>query len=220
MNCIAHRGFADSNPENTLPAVRAAADAGADWVEIDVRRCQSEELVVFHDETLDGLTDATGRVAETPLETLRSLTVGDSEATIPTLAAVFEAVPDGVGLNVELKENGLAEDCLAVFDRYDNDVLVSSFDADALREFATVSDVPLALLFANGPDAALDVARDIGCGAVHPFRRCCDAGVVDTAHGAGFDVNAWTVQNGTQADRLASLGVDGLIVDAPRFCRS
>lgn len=219
MDCLAHRGFAGVNPENTVQAVRAAASAGADWVEIDVRRCGSGELVVFHDETLDGLIDASGPVGETPLETLRSLTIGDSEATIPTLSAVFEAVPDGVGLNVELKERGLAADCLAVFDRYDNDVLVSSFDADALREVAAVSDVDLALLFANGPDAALDLAGDIGCSVVHPFRRCCDAGFVDTAHGAGFDVNAWTVQNGTQADRLASLGVDGLIADAPGFCR-
>lgn len=219
MNCIAHRGFAGVNPENTVPAVRSAAAAGADWVEIDVRRCESGELVVFHDETLDRLTDATGPVSGAPLDTLRSLAVGDSEAAIPTLAEVFEAVPDGVGLNVELKERGLAADCLAVVDRHDTEVLVSSFDADALREVAAVSDVRLGLLFANGPAAALDLARDIGCGAVHPFRRCCDAGFVDTAHGAGFDVNAWTVQSGTQADRLASLGVDGLIVDAPRFCR-
>ena len=219
MNCIAHRGFAGINPENTVEAVRAAASVGADWVEIDVRRCKSGELVVFHDETLDRLTDGSGAVAETDFETLRSLTVLDSTATVPTLAEMFEAVPDNVGLNVEIKEAGLTADCLDVFDQHGNDVLVSSFDADTLREFAAVSDVALALLFANGPDGALDIATKIGCSAVHPYRRCCDAAFVDTAHGAGVDISAWTVQNGTQADRLASVGVDGLIADAPRFCR-
>ena len=220
MNCIAHRGFAAVNPENTVPAVRNAAEAGADCIEIDVQRCGSGELVVVHDEALDRLTGASGTVADTDLDTLQSLTVLDSDAAIPTLAEVFDAVPDDVALNVECKERGLAADCLAAFDRFGNDVLVSSFDADALREFADCSGVPLALLFANGPDAALDAARDIGCAAVHPYRQCCDAALVDTAHGAGFEVNAWTVRNGTQADRLASLGADGLIADAPRFCRS
>jgi glycerophosphoryl diester phosphodiesterase len=220
VDCIAHRGFAGVNPENTVQAVRAAASAGADWVEIDVRRCGSGELVVFHDATLDGLTGATGSVAATPLETLQSLSIGDSDAGVPTLAEVFEALPGGVGLNVELKERGLAADCLAVFDRYDTEVLVSSFDADTLQAVAERSSVPLALLFANGPDAALDTATSLGCAAVHPYRRCCDAGFINTAHGAGFDVNAWTVKTETQADRLAALDVDGLIVDAPACCRS
>lgn len=219
MNCIAHRGFAGVNLENTVPAVRGAAEAGADCIEVDVRRCGSGELVVFHDADLGRLTDSTGTVAETPLETLQTLTVLDSDATIPTLTEVLRAIPDGVALNVECKEAGLAADCLAIVDDFENDVFVSSFDADTLSEFAAVSNVPLGLLFANGPDAALETARNIGCAAVHPYRRCCDVGVVDTAHGAGFEVNAWTVQNETQADRLASLGVDGLIVDDPAFCR-
>ena len=218
VNCIAHRGFAGVNVENTVPAVRAAVEAGADCVEIDVRRCGSGELVVFHDADLDRLTATSGVLANTSLSTLQSLSVLDSDATVPTLPVVFEAVPDDVTINVELKEAGLADDCLAVFDRFANDVLVSSFDADTLRELDG-SGVPLAVLFASGTSMALDVARDVGCVAVHPYRRCCDAGFVDTAHGAGFDVNAWTVQNDTQADRLASLGVDGLIADAPRFCR-
>jgi glycerophosphoryl diester phosphodiesterase len=219
VNCIAHRGFAGVNYENTVPAVRAAAGTVAHWVEVDVRRCGSGELVVFHDETLGRLTDASGAVAETDLDTLQSLTVLDSTATVPTLAEVFEAVPDNVGLNVEIKEAGLTADCVDVFDQHGNDVLVSSFDADTLREFGAVGDVGLALLFANGPDPALDIATKIGCNAVHPYRRCCDAAFVDTAHDAGLDINAWTVQNGRQADRLASLGVDGLIADAPGFCR-
>jgi len=219
MDCIAHRGFAGVNPENTLPAVAAAAAAGADAIEVDVRRCGSGELVAVHDAALDRLTGATGTVAETPLSTLQSLSVLDSGAGIPSLDSLVAAVPDGVALNLELKERGLAEDVIALTAAYPNDVLVSSFERDPLAVVAELSDLPTALLFANGPDAALDAARRLDCTAVHPFRRCCDAAFVDTAHGAGFDVNAWTVENGTQADRLASLGVDGLIVDDPAFCR-
>ena len=54
MRLIAHRGFAGVNPENTLQAVEAAAGV-ADAIEVDVRRCESGDLVVIHDETVDRL---------------------------------------------------------------------------------------------------------------------------------------------------------------------
>ncbi|WP_340101664.1 glycerophosphodiester phosphodiesterase [Salinibaculum salinum] len=219
MRCFAHRGFAGVNPENTVQAVRAAVEAGADGVEVDVRRCGTGELVVFHDDELGRLTDATGIVGEASLSTLQTLSVLESDATIPTLAEMFEATPDHVALNVELKERGLAADCLTVVDRFANDVLVSSFDTRALRNVGERSDVPLALLFGSDTDTAIDVARRLDCESLHPYRRCCDAGFVDTAHGAGFEINTWTIQSDKQADRLAALGVDGLIADAPRFCR-
>jgi glycerophosphoryl diester phosphodiesterase len=219
VHCLAHRGFAGVYPENTVLAVRAAVEAGADGIEVDVRRCGTGELVVVHDEHLDRLTDSTGAVGNTSRSTLQTLSVLDSDATIPTLAEVFEATPDSVVLNVELKERGLAADCLTVFDRFANDVLVSSFDASALREVGERSDVPLALLFHRETDTALDVARRLDCEALHPYRRCCDADFLDTAHDAGFEINAWTIQSAEQADRLSSLGVDGLIADAPQFCR-
>jgi glycerophosphoryl diester phosphodiesterase len=219
VHCFAHRGFAGVNPENTVPAVRAAVEAGADSIEVDVRRCGSGELVVVHDDRCDRLTDTTGTVGETSLSTLQTLSVLDSDATIPTLTEVFEATPDEVALNVELKERGLAADCLSVFDRFANDVLVSSFDAEALCDLGNRSNCPLALLFASDTATALDIARSLDCEAVHPYRRCCDVEFVDTTHGAGFEINAWTIQSDEQADRLSSLGVDGLITDAPRFCR-
>ncbi|MFC7172752.1 glycerophosphodiester phosphodiesterase [Haloplanus litoreus] len=49
---IAHRGFAGINPENTVAAVRMAADR-ADSVEVDVVACADGTPVVFHDARLD-----------------------------------------------------------------------------------------------------------------------------------------------------------------------
>jgi glycerophosphoryl diester phosphodiesterase len=158
VRCIAHRGFAGRYTENTLPAVEAAAAAGADCIEVDVRRCGSGDLVVVHD---DRLTDATGAVADTPLSTLVSLSVLDSGAGIPTLDAVFEAVPDDVALNLELKESGLAADTLAVADAHDNDVLVSSFERELLAAVQDHSDLPTALLFANSRPCGLPGASTV-----------------------------------------------------------
>ncbi|MFT4922018.1 MAG: glycerophosphoryl diester phosphodiesterase [Haloarculaceae archaeon] len=219
MRCIAHRGFAGVNPENTLQALRDAAAAGADAVEIDVRRCGSGEVVVVHDETVDRVSDGRGRVADLPLETLADLDVLDTGQGVPTLREAFATVPGDVTVNVELKERGLAGDVLAVADEYDSDVLVSSFDPQALREVRAAGSVPVALLFAEEPRDRLDTAAGLHCRAVHPHWRLCDAEFVSEAHATGFDVNAWTIQSPEVARDLQAVDVDGLIADTPHTCR-
>jgi len=95
MRLIAHRGFADRYPENTLRAVREASRF-ADEVEVDVRRCDSGELVVVHDCTVDRVTDEEGAVAHHSLAELRALDVLGTGEGVPTLAEVLSAVPPTV----------------------------------------------------------------------------------------------------------------------------
>lgn len=116
---FAHRGFAGENPENTVAAAEAAADAGgADWVEIDVVPTADGDPVVFHDAELSGrggppgapddrgLTDATATVRETDTATVTAAEVLESGETVPRLESVLDAVPVRVGVNVELKNPG------------------------------------------------------------------------------------------------------------------
>ncbi|EMA04222.1 glycerophosphodiester phosphodiesterase [Haloferax denitrificans] len=214
MRVIGHRGCPALAPENTLAAFDAAATR-LDWVELDVRRCGSGELVVFHDETLDRLTDAAGRVAETSLADLQELTIGDSEESVPTLAAVFDALPARVAVNVELKERGLADDLAAVVGDAGNEILVSSFDAEALREVRETSALPVAFLFASDWAESLSVASDLDCAAVHPHYDLLSSARVEEAHDRGFEVNAWTVPDREIVRRLREYGVDGVVVDDP-----
>lgn len=221
MQVIGHRGCADRAPENTCLAVRRAAPH-VDMVEVDVRRCGSGELVVVHDDRLRRLTGARGRVSETSYSRLRSLRVLESEEHVPLLADLLAVVPDQVGVNVELKHAGVADDLLAVLDGVPNEVLVSSFERDALREVGERSDLPLAYLFHQelkrlGRDwrHGLARARHLDCEAVHPSVGLCadSAEHVETARDEGFTVNTWTVKRPRTARLLRDVGVDGLIVD-------
>ena len=54
---IAHRGLSGLAPENTMAAFRRALDIGVDMIELDVLLSADDQLVVFHDETLDRTTD-------------------------------------------------------------------------------------------------------------------------------------------------------------------
>lgn len=96
--------------ENTIPSMRAAFDAGAAVVELDVHLTPDGSFAVFHDWTLDCRTEASGITEETPMARLKQLDVGygytaDGGATfpfrgrgigmMPTLTEVLEALPEG-----------------------------------------------------------------------------------------------------------------------------
>ena len=76
IHVCAHRGHSVGAPENTLPALLAAAERGATACEIDVVLTRDDEIVLLHDELLDRTTDGMGLVADHDLEALRRLDAG------------------------------------------------------------------------------------------------------------------------------------------------
>lgn len=53
---IAHRGDFSVAPENTMQAIQASYDRGADGIEIDIRQTKDYQIIVFHDETVQRLS--------------------------------------------------------------------------------------------------------------------------------------------------------------------
>ena len=72
---IGHRGAKGHVAENTVASIKKAIELGVDGVEIDVFRCLSGEIVVFHDKTLDKLTNGSGYIEEKSLSELKELKV-------------------------------------------------------------------------------------------------------------------------------------------------
>ncbi|MFC7202322.1 glycerophosphodiester phosphodiesterase [Haloferax namakaokahaiae] len=219
MRVVGHRGCPALAPENTLAAFEAAAEV-VPCIELDVRRCGSGELVVFHDETLSRLTGASGRVADTPFSELRRLTVGDSDESIPLLSEVFEVIPHSTCVNVECKHAGVASDLQRVVADVPNEILVSSFEREALREVTAETSLSTALLFSRWWRRSLRMAKKLGCAAIHPRYDLLSRERVEAAHDEGFEVNAWTVLDRETVRRLAEWGIDGVIVDDPKIAES
>src|SRR5690242_709486 len=87
---IVHRGGALEADENTIEAFAAAIGAGHTYVETDVRVTADGVLVVFHDRSLDRVTDRRGRVSDLPWSELARARVG-GRAAIPRLDEMLEA---------------------------------------------------------------------------------------------------------------------------------
>ncbi|MEF8778497.1 MAG: glycerophosphodiester phosphodiesterase [Natronomonas sp.] len=215
MRLIAHRGFASVAPENTLRAVDSAASI-ADWIEVDVRRCGSGELVVIHDATVDRVTDQSGTVSEYTSSELRSMCVLGTDEGIPTLAAVLRTIPEHVGVNVELKEAGIAVDALDLITSLHPRAVVSSFSRDILSACTAVDPTTsLAYITEKSGTEGVETATELGCAYLHLSTAACTVPAISKAHRAGIQVNAWTVDTAERAASLGALGIDGLIADRP-----
>lgn len=111
MKIIAHRGASAVAPENTLAAVRLAAQAAAHGVEIDVRLTRDGQLAVIHD--TDTRRVAPGQPVNTVkrqrLADLQKLDVGSwkdpkfSAERIPALGEVLAALGPEQEIFIELK---------------------------------------------------------------------------------------------------------------------
>jgi glycerophosphoryl diester phosphodiesterase len=157
---IAHRGLhGDGRPENSLAAFTAAAFAGYP-IELDVHRTADDRIAVFHDDTLERMTGAAGRVQETPWAHLAALRLAGTDERVPELVDVLAAIDGRVPLLVELKGGGregrierLVVD--AVRD-YRGEVAIQSFDPLGLVHVRMAAPhVPRGLLACDFADESL-----------------------------------------------------------------
>jgi glycerophosphoryl diester phosphodiesterase len=122
---VAHRGLHDAASgviENT-PSAFAAAIAGGYAIECDIQISADGEAMVFHDQTLERLTDASGRVDARPAAELKRATFRAGSDRMMTLAELCELVADRAALFVEVKS------------RFDGDLRLVRRAADVLASY-------------------------------------------------------------------------------------
>lgn len=89
---IAHRGNHEYFPENSMAAIRSAAEIGADYVEIDLRTTRDQQLVLMHDPSVNRTTNGQGLIRKLTLNQLKSLRLTNSTDTIAYAIPTFREV--------------------------------------------------------------------------------------------------------------------------------
>lgn len=228
---LAHRGLAIDAPENSMPAFAAAVDLGVTHLETDVHATADGELVVFHDATLERLTDLHGPVGAVPWSVLRRARLGDGER-VPRLVEVLDAWPD-VRLNVDVKAaaavrpfvdvvrraGAVERVCVASFsDRRRRDAVRGLAGAGAVASSLGLRDSAAAVALAS-VGAPTPVLRRALHGAVAlqlpdaGGRRILTRRLVTAVHAAGAQVHVWTVDDPQRMRELVALGVDGIVTN-------
>ena len=102
---IAHRGWHNNEAgrtENSRPAFAAAIDQGY-GIECDLRPAKDGLPVVFHDETLDRITNSKGPIAHHTAESLQHVLYPGSTTCVMTFEELLQLVRGRVPLLVEIK---------------------------------------------------------------------------------------------------------------------
>lgn len=219
---IGHRGAMGHETENTLPSIQKAMDLGVDMIEIDVFKIKSGEIVVFHDDKLDRLTNAPGNIEEYYIFDLKKVIV-DGGHKIPLLQDVLKLIDNKVALNIELKGAGTADRVNHIMNAYiekrnwsaDN-FIISSFNWDELREMRKYNpNVAIAVLTEEDPVDAIPVAKELNAVAINPYFKNLDIEKANEIRNAGLKIYTWTVNEPADINAMKNIGVDGIITNFP-----
>ncbi|MEG0008459.1 MAG: glycerophosphodiester phosphodiesterase [Aeromonas sp.] len=221
MQIIAHRGASGLAPENTLRAMALAIELGASAIELDVQWADGE-LWVFHDRRLERCTNGHGVLTEQSRAYIESLDAGQGEQ-IPTLWQVMSLIAGRCELHIELKGPHTAEPVAALTRRAEAELgftqtqwVVSSFHHPELARFAALRpELRLGALTANLPLQHAQFAEQLGAWSLNCDVDFVDADLVADAHRRGLKVLVYTVDELSDRDTLATMGVDGIFTNRP-----
>lgn len=229
---IGHRGAPTEAPENTLASFAAAARAGADAIELDVRMTRDGHLVVAHDATCGRTVSGSGAIEAMSLDDVRArdagawFSPGFAGERVPLLSEVLRELPPKMALDVEIKadaENAprvpAALHALLREHRALDRVLVTSFDPSLAHDYMAIAERPAGAITAFEPEEAdMDDWRDLPFVAL--VRDVAAGPALDALVDAKKTVLVWTVNDAAEAQRLLARGAAGIITDRPAAVRS
>jgi glycerophosphoryl diester phosphodiesterase len=120
----AHRGEHLKHPENSIPAIQAAIDAGVDYVELDVRTSSDGQLVLMHDPTVNRMTNGKGAIKDMTFAEIRKLDLGARfpgkfpGLQVPTFDEALALANGKIGIYVDTK-SAAPKDLVAAIERHD-----------------------------------------------------------------------------------------------------
>lgn len=226
---IAHRGFSDIAPENTLIAFQKAIEIGADYFELDVHQTKDGILVVIHDKTINRTSsnNKTGKINNLNFSELHSVRVGLSSKfgeeynneKIPTLKEALELAKGNIKVCVELKadkiENQVAE-LLNELDMIDQ-VIVFAFNDKSLVNIKKLNpEIKTLFLKSYANIKTLDFVKEINANAIGVgYDTKITKEFISYAHKNNIEVFKWTVNKEQEMKELIDLQIDGIITNKP-----
>jgi glycerophosphoryl diester phosphodiesterase len=223
----AHRGGAVLATENTLAALEASIEAGADFAEIDVQHTRDRVIVVVHDADLMRLAGDPRRIARVDYADIADVVQGRNgappeERRVATLDQFLERASGRIGLNIELKYYGpdpvLADSVVSLVRQrgMEDEVVIMSLELDAVRQVARLApEIPVGYVAAV---AAGDLTR-LQVDFLALSRPLASGPLLRASRARGVEVHVWTLNTEAPMREAIERGVDGIITDDPGLVR-
>ena len=216
IEAISHRGSRASHPENTIGAVLAAADDGADGVEVDVHATRDGVVIVHHDFFPRGKTGdrrlAARPIADLSFAELQTFDLGGGER-IPSLQDLLETLAGRARLYVEIKGRG-CDELLAGVLPAGSDVAVHGFDHRSIARMAGLApSITRGVLQGSYMVDNCVALKSASATDLWQHFELIDDALVQEVHACGGRVIAWTANEERDWERLAAAGVDAICAD-------
>ncbi len=229
MRMIAHAGYSAVAPENTLPAYVAAGESDFWGAECDIQRTRDGVWILMHDETVDKMTDGTGRVDEMTYAELMELNVdnGNHIEDYPNLKlATLEEYLDvckeyGLHPVIEIKDNAdpdTVEEVAAILLAREEKEMFSiiSFGREiCLRVKQLMPDISVYYLISYEDvlqeDIDFAVENHLDGMDIHVY---LPDDYIKAVVRSGLDVFVWTIDDLENAERFYRLGVNAITTNS------
>jgi glycerophosphoryl diester phosphodiesterase len=234
---VAHRGASAEAPENTLPAFNLAWEQGADAIEGDFYLTKDGAIVCFHDADTARTAGVTNVIVDTTLEELGKLDVGLWKGEqwkgtkIPTIAEVFETIPDGKKIYIEIKTGPeIVQPLLEEIRKsglQDEQIVVISFSPNVVHAIKTSAPQFKAFLLSGlkkdesgkidpSVEHVLDLLQRIGADGFSSTLNVIDQSFIQHIMDAGYEHHVWTVNDLETARRFKEWGTKSITTDVPK----
>lgn len=233
----AHRGFNAVAPENSMPAFAAAISLGASEIEFDLWQTKDGELVSCHDDTLDRVSNGTGKIADYTYEELLAFDFGVKYGEkfkglkIPRFEDILQKFAGHTVMNIHIKTK--TETSGKNFDeKYDEKALakivslLKKYDCMKHVYFMISADSVISQFKAYAPEIPVCVGHDfsrpwsivdraiaLGADKVQLFKPYFNQEMIDKAHEHGILCNVFWSDDPTEAKNFLDMGIDTVLTN-------
>ncbi len=220
----AHRGASEYAPENTLSSFYLGLLQGANGIETDVQRTKDGVLVLFHDDTVDRVSDGKGAVCDYTLEELKALKIYGNSTTgfydkVITLREFMEKFSQyDIKFAIELKVAGVEKDTLDIITEFGalEKTTFTSFTFDYISNIKKLNPkARIGWLTVNADDEAVEKLLSVGGEELAPKAENITEELMQKWRLKGLGVRAWGVSSTEIMKKMCDLKVDGMTVNFP-----
>lgn len=227
---VAHRGYwnceAAGFAENSIASLKAAQDNGFWGSEFDVHITTDDVVLVFHDDTVDGV-----RIDTSLASVFDAHTLANGEK-IPTLDEYLTQGEKSTGtvLVLELKreitmerEDALVDKCLEALrahNLFDPDRVIFISFSKHICDLIAAQCPGFVNQYLEGDYTPEELAAD-GINGFDYYTKAIlkDSTIVDRAHALGMSTNVWTVNKPEKMQKFIDLGIDAITTNEPLVLR-
>ncbi len=217
-------GASEYAPENTLSSFYLGLLQGANGIETDVQMTKDGELVLFHDDTLDRVSNGKGKLSDYTLKELKELeicgnaTCGFFDRIITFREFLEKFSKYDIKFAIELKGAGVEEGSLNLINEFGimDKTTFTSFNFDYIKKIKELNkSARVGWLLGEATDEIIEKLLAIGGEEMAPCAEHISEELIIKLRNLNLGIRAWGVTSVQVMKKMCDLNVDGMTVNFP-----